>query len=592
MFTNEKRCFELLFVVILSMIRPDVDAAPCDVSTSVDGDSVQCCYRRLTKVPPKLPADVVQLNISFNFLTSLTSLTHPNLRHVRHLNVSHNQLTSLPSDVFGDVPHLQVLDLGHNPLQSLSDGAFRGLTDLTVLVLAGTGLHTLPDLLFTPLPHLTSLDLSSNAFSSVPTKALQHVSSLRQLTLNGNRLQTLADHSLLSLPHLQQLSVSSNHLSGLQPASFAGLHTLTSLDLSHNHLALDNRSYPPGVFSSLGTLQSLRLNGNDLGEEGEYPLNVLDPLQSLTALSIDTFSESHFGAAFASLTQLTSLTLASSGCRLKRISNQTFSAFRHSGLKTLYISLCPLMEVEVCAFCHLPNLTSLTVSGIKHVKISVLLLALFGLQNQTLKLVDFSYIRQYPPTELDEVNTAYLQNVCIRKFSLRYSRILGFTSRFVQFHRPFWNCLKAIDLSENELTDVDRNIYLKLGIAPTSLETWQMQNQKSFSQMRSSWKSAGSNKHRSRTILDTWTLYANTPASLRSLNATAAFRALGQLPGHIHFPHGGNLTVLDLSYCSAFDFQTSITGLTSLQTLDFSGNDCSLLSVNFFQNLTTLRRLR
>ena len=459
----------VLLIACLILTYPSADAVACDLSSSAQGVSLQCGERRLTRVPDHLPDGIVSLSIPSNYLRSLTSLAHPQLRHVRYPDVSRNILTSLPNDVFGDVPHLQVLDLGHNHLQSLSDGAFRGLTDLTVLVLAGTGLHTLPDLLFTPLPHLTSLDLSSNAFSSVPTATLQRVSSLRQLTLNDNRLQTLADHSLLSLHQLQQLSVSINHLSGLQPASFAGLHRLTSLDLSHNHLALGNRSYPPGVFSSLGALQSLRLNGNELGEEGEYPLNVLDPLRSLTALSIDTFSESHFGAAFASLTQLTSLTLAFSGCRLKRISNQTFSAFRHSGLKTLYIKDCPLVEVAVCAFCHLPSLTSLTVSGCKYVGLPDLLLSVYGLQNHIMEKLDLSDNRMYPPTGLNEVSIVYLQNVCVEELDLHHGRIVGATSGDVQFHKPLWECLKHLDLSENELQPPDGHVLLKISLPRPSL---------------------------------------------------------------------------------------------------------------------------
>ena len=345
------------------------------------------------------------------------------------------------------------------------------------------------------------------------------------------------------------------------------------------------------MFSSLGALQSLRLNGNDLGEEGEYPLNVLDPLQSLTALSIDTFSESHFGAAFASLTQLTSLTLASSGCRLKRISNQTFSAFRHSGLKTLYISLCPLMEVEVCAFCHLPNLTSLTVSGCPHIKLPDLLLAMYGLQNQAMEQIDFSFTRMYPPTELDEENTAYLRNICVEKLDLRYGRIIGTTPGVVQFHRPLWECLKHLDLSENEFQLLDGKILLKFVLALGKLESMQFQNQRSFS-LKDRCGTSSRPKGKSSPPFFVTTLYVNTPASLKTFNGSAFFRMLGGLPPHVHFPHGGNLTTMDLSYCSIYSFQTSVTGLTSLQTLDISGNDCSLLSVNFCQHLTTLRRLR
>ena len=258
-------------------------------------------------------------------------------------------LTSLTNDSFRNVPRLQVLDLGYNSLVTLSADVFHGLNNLTSLILKKTSLLELSDVNLSHLSHLISLDLSDNALSSVPTQALQYSSTLETLDLSSNSLQTVSNHSLSTLTNLQNLYLRGNSLSSLEPAAFDGLQKPVTLDLSFNQLQLSYKSYPPAVFSPLAALESLFINGNDDRSVGDCPLHVFDPLRSLKTLSIDTFSEHRFGAAFTSLTNLRSLTLAGTGCNIQRIRNNTFAAFRHSGLETLFIQDCPLaLRGHVC----------------------------------------------------------------------------------------------------------------------------------------------------------------------------------------------------------------------------------------------------
>jgi hypothetical protein len=70
---------------------------------------------------------------------------------------------------------------------------------------------------------------------------------------------------------------------------FRNLFRLQHLDLSSNYLRM--KDLPPGVFSPVGALQSLRLQGNDDGRVGEYPLNVFSALTALETVSIDSFRE-------------------------------------------------------------------------------------------------------------------------------------------------------------------------------------------------------------------------------------------------------------------------------------------------------------
>ncbi|XP_070190260.1 toll-like receptor 4 [Littorina saxatilis] len=571
------------------MVIDDVTAVPCNFAKSKDGLKAECDHRRLTKFPGDYPAAVTGLDISFNFLTSLVGLADPSFLGLRQLDVSHNTLTSLPDDAFLDTPHLQELSLEGNALSSLSGDVFRGLHNLTQLTLSNTKLTQLPHVTLSHVTQLISLDLSDNKLRSVPTEALCHTPRLEILNLATNQMQTINDRSFLPLLNLKTLYLKHNQMSLLRPAVFSGLHKLRFLDLSLNILALDNSTYPPGVFSPLVALEVLYLASNDDSAEGDYPLNVFTPLPSLRTLSIDTFRDSHFGAAFTSLTRLTSLTLGpidGRGCDLRRLTNHTLHAFRYSDLRTLVISDCPLLHVDTCAFCDLPKLSSLTVCR-GHRILQPLLLALYGLQNQTMDLVDFSNNRYLElPTILSTTNAKYLLNTCIKKLDLHYNKIAGISSRGLHIGSTLLKCLRHIDISRNQLGS-DKSPVAKVGLGMTNVEIIELQNQRAFTVAMDIYHTAGvSSKQQQK-----FTLQINTAKSLRICNFRGAFRDMAQLPQGINFTQGGNLTTLNLAYDGAYYCDATITGLTAITDVDFSGNDCRVTGTGIFQHMTTLRRL-
>ncbi|XP_070193096.1 toll-like receptor 4 [Littorina saxatilis] len=403
-------------------------------------------------------------------------------------------------------------------------------------------------------------------------------------------MHTIVEHSFMPLKKLKHLYLKQNQLSLLCPVAFSGLHKLRVLDLSGNSLALDNSTYPPGVFSQLVALEELYLAGNDDSPEGDYPLNVFTPLPSLRALSIDTFSDAYFGAAFTSLTRLTSLTLSSfdlRGCSLRRLTNHTLLAFRHSGLRTLVISDCPLFDVEVCAFCDLPKLSSLTVSHGYHVThLPSLLLALYGLQNQTMDLVDFSENRRYAlPSILDATNAKYLYNMCIKKLNLHYNDIAAISSTGFRIDSSWLKCLRHFDISRNLLAYVRKSLVLKLLLGVTNIEIIEAQNQRIFPVARDG------NPPPKDTPRKEFTVQINTARSLRVFNLWGAVHDLAQLPNGINFTQGGNISTLNLAYAGAYYCDSTITGLTAIEDFDFSGNNCFVLGTGLFQHMTTLRRL-
>ncbi|KAK7102540.1 toll-like receptor 3 [Littorina saxatilis] len=583
-------CDLVFFISVLCTVINNVTAVPCNFATSKDGFKAECDHCRLTKFPGDYPAAVTRLDISFNFLTSLVGLADPRFIGLRQLDVSHNSLTSLPDDAFRDTPHLQELSLEGNALCSLSGDVFRGLHNLTQLTLSHTKLTQLSHVTLSHVTQLTYLDLSNNQLDPVPTEALCQTPWLQVLNLGTNALRTVGDNVFMPLLNLQHLTLNRNKLSVIHQTAFNGLRKLQVLDLSGNSLALDNSTYPPGVFRPLVALEELYLAGNDDSAEGDYPLNVFTPLPSLRVLSIDTFSDAYFGAAFTSLTRLTSLTLASfdsRGCGLRRLTNQTLHAFGHSGLRTVVIRDCPVLDVEVCAFCDLPKLSSLTVNLGEHIlHLPSLLLALYGLQNQTMDLVDFSDNRCLDlPNILDMTNTKYLYNTCIKQLDLSNNDIAGMSSRGLRMDSPWLKCLRHIDVSYNKLSSCDKSVFMKLLFGATNMEIIEAQNQRAFT--------VGDNDRRpgDASKQSDITLKINTAKSLRVFNLKAAVQELSQLPKGINFTEGGNISTLNLAYDGAFYCDSTITGLTAIKDFDFSGNNCHVLGTGLFQHMTTLRRL-
>jgi Leucine-rich repeat (LRR) protein len=153
---------------------------------------------------PRLPDDIVVLDIPFNRLTSLPDNLPASLRR---LNVSANQLTSLPA-----LPtELRGLDASSNRLRSLPevlpaalqflDGRYNQLTNLPELLPAPLGFLNIGHNQVTSLPavlpaSLHFLDVSDNRLTGLP-EALP--ATLRFLDASDNQLTSLPEDLLTRL---------------------------------------------------------------------------------------------------------------------------------------------------------------------------------------------------------------------------------------------------------------------------------------------------------------------------------------------------------------------------------------------------------
>ena len=132
---------------------------------------------------------VLDLDLSFNNLTTLPAGVFDGLHVMRDLDLSFNNLTTLPASVF-DGLHVRDLGLSSNKLMTLPAGVFDGLR-VRDLDLSFNNLTTLPAGVFDGL-RVRDLDLSSNKLMTLPAGIFDglRVDDILELSRNPGNLGT------------------------------------------------------------------------------------------------------------------------------------------------------------------------------------------------------------------------------------------------------------------------------------------------------------------------------------------------------------------------------------------------------------------
>ncbi|KAH1003486.1 hypothetical protein HUJ04_003406 [Dendroctonus ponderosae] len=219
------------------------------------------------------------LNVGFNNMVSVSSLSLKQLYMLQKLNFTHNQLRAFDAKTLSgqkqlsevDLSHnnleafeisglsqLQYLDLEHNKITAVSIGNLSGLTTLN---LAGNQLETLTNESLHDVPKLAFLDLAGNHLNLRQNRAIfTNLSTLSYLYLNNNSITELSVATLQGLKRLRALDLSANRLSHLQLDTFADLVNLETLNLSKN--SIESLLYP--VMKPLENLRTLDVGSNKL----------------------------------------------------------------------------------------------------------------------------------------------------------------------------------------------------------------------------------------------------------------------------------------------------------------------------------------
>jgi len=137
----------------------------------------------------------------------------------------------------------------------------------------------------TETQHVTHLNLRSNGLDGTLPPELALLTDLRKLDLGVNSLRGELPSTLGDLPRLDSLQLDANAFKDRVPSRWRRLNKLTTLDLSWNELT---GSILPAVFTGWTSMQSLRLNDNDL--TGPLPTSI----QNMQNLRVLNLSENEF----------------------------------------------------------------------------------------------------------------------------------------------------------------------------------------------------------------------------------------------------------------------------------------------------------
>lgn len=290
------------------------------------------------------------LNLSYNFLDTLSIEVTSELPQVKVLDLSHNLIVKLSPRSFQASSEIHVLLLSHNRLSSLPDEAFARMTRLDVLKLDDNQITTLPDDAFeeTALVHVS---ISRNSLARPFTKAFSPVKdTLVHLDLSFNKIRLIATSEFDHLYSLEYLDLSSNNIVSLPSQVFANMSRLVSLDVSRNPLLrVQFESFRLPV-------SSLSLNDCNL-----TCVPVIDA-PNLKELSLSSNAIANLPASsFAGLPKLRTLNLACNG-----ISHVYAGLWQHiTELRSLNLSGNPITELGSESFKPLQALHHLDVTGLQ-----------------------------------------------------------------------------------------------------------------------------------------------------------------------------------------------------------------------------------
>jgi GTPase SAR1 family protein len=203
---------------------------------------------------------------------------------IHTLNLSDNYLDSLTSVPLDRLTELKTLVLDRNRFHAFPEG-LNACASLEHLSLDGNGIISLqiPEV---HLPKLSTLRVSRNGLEVVHP-SISRLKNLKYLDLSQNLLRLLPD-TLSDLHNLRELVVGGNP-DFLPPESITSLRSLRHLDMSYNGLV-----DLPSEFGNLSPEITLRLDGNFFDESIEILATHDTPLLLAHLRSLET--EPHYEA--------------------------------------------------------------------------------------------------------------------------------------------------------------------------------------------------------------------------------------------------------------------------------------------------------
>ncbi|KAL5703333.1 non-specific serine/threonine protein kinase [Ranunculus cassubicifolius] len=220
-----------------------------------------------------------------------------NLSHCSNmvdLRLDYNNLSGKIPPQFGYFSKLASLGLYNNYLVGEIPSSIGNISSMEGLALAYNNLTgSIPDSLG-QLKQLSFFTISSNTISGVVPPSLYNLSFLEDISLSANQLRGSLPHDMgQNLPNLRALRIGGNFFSGPIPISlFTNSSGLQFFDAVANNFT----GAIPIQVGNLRDLQSLRLQGNNLGSGGKVDdLNFVNSLTNCSNLQVLSVGVNNLG---------------------------------------------------------------------------------------------------------------------------------------------------------------------------------------------------------------------------------------------------------------------------------------------------------
>ncbi|KAM4636937.1 uncharacterized protein O3C94_017964 [Discoglossus pictus] len=150
------------------------------------------------------------LDLSYNKINEVSFSQVKHIKRVIDMNLSNNQISSVtfcPNNSSTIKMELVNLNLSFNVLSSLNQGQFSCLQNLKVLTLNDNRIVKIKRGTFHNLGRLEVLILENNQLYKIGEYDFQNLSSLKQLNLNENSLTSVNDWAFLDLKQIEEITL-------------------------------------------------------------------------------------------------------------------------------------------------------------------------------------------------------------------------------------------------------------------------------------------------------------------------------------------------------------------------------------------------
>ncbi|XP_072172387.1 uncharacterized protein [Diadema setosum] len=499
--------FTILHILISLSTIKTVSAVdpPCRVDR--DKWEASCRDLGLSSVPRNLPGDTVNLDLSFNKITSLYNTSFLVYKQLRVLEIIGNDILFIESGTFFPLSFLQGLDLSDNPRLPVLRGDMFGTTNPLTIQLKRCNLISFSDDLFRAMVTTSNLELEENALQTINWTNC-HNMTFHYVSLKDNKFAELSEQSFVMDCSVNSLILTLNPIRLVSPATISSLKVrnlvmselrLPDEELQHLFQGVGSSStiislrialvgldfIRPGLFDALRGKQLRRIDLSfnrlrQLNPRGFENLTGVERLY-LDSNDLETIEPSYFGG----MSSLRVLSLANNHISVINVNSYMWNV----NLTLLNLMKNKFVRIGDHAFNGLTNLKVLDLSGnnlnpLNHVTLSDLEslktlnvadcinTGVLQLKVHSLKILNFTNTTEIDPSMFSpgklQRNTPLLQEI-----NFMDSDLIGFDlwdddkeiSSFVGLHKLRELNLNGVDMSYifNEmfqnLTSL-RNLYI------------------------------------------------------------------------------------------------------------------------------------